>query len=180
MNPNHTIEVTPEALSIKEFKDIWLRDKKTKKETAIQELSYVYFMADYMSVYNGYEEEEKERQIQRDVFGEKTWSPDSLVKTAIDKYEKLQATPSMRFLKAARRAAQALITYFEEVDFSDRDVKGQPIYKVNDVVRALGDSSKVVDALDKWEKKVQKEQLEETKITGGGQKGIMEDPDEDL
>ena len=45
---------SPEALLIKEFKDIWDSDKFLSKDRAVSELAYVYFTTDYKSIYQSY------------------------------------------------------------------------------------------------------------------------------
>ena len=43
--------VSPEALLIPEFEEIYKRDKSKDKAKAIKELSYIYFISDYKSPY---------------------------------------------------------------------------------------------------------------------------------
>ena len=45
---------TPETLLIKEFENIWNRDKTKTKDIALKELAYIYFISDYKSIYNNY------------------------------------------------------------------------------------------------------------------------------
>lgn len=47
----YKLNISPEAFALLPFKKIWTRDKTSKKEKAIAELSYIYFMADPRSDY---------------------------------------------------------------------------------------------------------------------------------
>ena len=53
------VVVSPEALLIPEFKDLWDRDKSKDKLKAHRELSYVYFISDYKSPYRSSLTEDK-------------------------------------------------------------------------------------------------------------------------
>ena len=64
---NGRVTYTPEALTIKEFKDLWDRDKSAHKEMAVEDLSYVFYMTDYKSVYMSYDVNAREQKIIQDV-----------------------------------------------------------------------------------------------------------------
>lgn len=167
--------ITPEALMIDSFANIWNRDKTKDKSVATKELAYVYFLCDYKSIYNTYPDEIKEEKIIEDIFKNK-YKPDKNVLLAIDKYNELQDSFNMRFLKSAKSAAEKNMQYFNNVDYSERDVKGNPVYKIKEVQAALKDCSGVIDTLDKLIEKVSKEQaLMDSRIKGGGEVSFFED-----
>ncbi len=173
-------KVTPEAhtLLIKEFKAVWDRDKSKEKVLAIQELGYVFFKADYKSMYLSTPPEDREEVIIIDVFGETSkWKPDQVVNDAVNKYKALQKTPTMRFLDAQQKALEELITYMETLDMSERDKSGKPIYKYKDVTSGMADSAKVAEALEKLQDRVRQELSVQGKIRGTGELGSYEDPD---
>ena len=47
----YNLTIDPMALSLKPLKTIWNRDKTEKKERAISEIAYIYFMEDPRSDY---------------------------------------------------------------------------------------------------------------------------------
>ncbi len=160
------VQVDPVNLTIPEFREIYDRDLTKDKVTAFNELCYCYHMADYKSVYNNYDDGEKHTKILADYFKGGSFGPDQLILDAIEKYRSLQETPSMRLLKAARKALNKIIEYFNTVDLSERDGKGAIVNRIGDLTKSASDIGKIVESIDKLEEKIKKEQLRETKIRG--------------
>lgn len=175
LDVNNKVTIHPEALLIQSFKVLWDRDKTKDKKEALKELAYVYFLTDFKSPYDKYDKDEKAHQINMEVMGKHDYKPDDKILDAIRTYKDLQQTFSMKFLESAKTAARELMRFFDTVDLSERTDKGSPIYKPADITNALSQSVKVIEALDRWTEKVQKEQeLTESKITGGGTAGYFE------
>lgn len=170
------IEPYPTTLAIEEFRVLWERDKSKDKGIALKELAFVYFTADYKSTYLSYPPEEREGAIKDDIF-KSNYVPDQAVLNAVDKYNQLQKTPSMRLIKAAQNTLEELINYFNSVNFTERDKRGQPVYKVTDVTKAMGDTAKVAESLAKLDEKIRKELQENTRARGGEESGAFEDID---
>lgn len=166
--------ISPEALLIKQFKDIWLSDKSKDKSLATNKLAYVYYAVDFKSVYLAYTKEVRDEKLASDLMGDIKYKPDSIVLEAMKKYEELQNTPTMNFLKAARCAQQATESYFMSVDYSERDGKGNPVYKGTEVTKMLKDCAGIKEALDKLEEAVKKEQSNGSTARGGGIGGMFE------
>ena len=172
------VHVKPHTLLIKEFKDIWDRDTNKNKASSLMELAYIYFTADYKSVYLAYNPEERDSVIKEDVFGKKVnYIPDSLVLAGINKYTELQQTHTMRLVKSTRNALEELVNYFNGIDFDQRDNRGQVIYKVTDVTKAMGDTARIVESLEKLEIKIKQELQEAIKARGGEASSLYEDSD---
>ena len=140
----------PEVLLIKEFKDIWDRDKTKLKDIALKELAYIYFISDYKSVYNDYSLSVKEIKIEEDIIQDKTWKPDELIKLAIKKYEELQITPTLRLLNGARKALEEMTRYYEYLKINDRNILAAST--------SLDKLGKIAESFDKLEDKIKKEQ----------------------
>lgn len=170
--------ITPEGLLIKQYQDIWLSDKSKDKREAIAKLAYVYFSTDYKSVYLAYTKEVRDQKLGEDLIGDINYKPDQLVLAAMAKYEELQQTPTMNFLKAARYAQQATENYFKSVDYTARDTKNNVVYKGTEVTKMLKDCAGIKDALDKLEEAVKKEQSNGSTARGGGVGGYFETADE--
>jgi len=163
--------IEPKMLFIPEFSEIWKRDKSTKKSFAKKEFAYIYFMADYQSEYNSYGLE-KEQYIRTDIIGDKKYKPDKVVLAAIGKYEKMQETYSMRYLRAARKTIDSLIKYYEDLQYKPSDdAQG---YDPTIVIKAMKEIEIIVEKIEKWERKVQTEE-DHMEIRGGGMIGVFED-----
>ena len=166
-----------EALTIEAFREIWDRDTSEEKETALGEFAYVLWMSDYLSPYRSLKTSERSAEVIKDV-GLGEWEPDDVIGKAIEQYERLQETPSMGFLKSARKAAENLREFFDQIDLNERDKSGKPVYKPSDVTTAIANSVKIIEALDRWEEKVKIElSAGDDIIRGGGQSGPFESAD---
>lgn len=168
------ITIEPRMLNVPEFKRIWKRDKDPKKEKANKEFAYIYFMADYVSEYNAFGLD-KEVMICREVMNNEEYRPDDSVIDAIQKYEKLQDSYSMRYLKSVRKTVDTLIVYYDNLrdDLADPDKPLKDPKKVLDAMKGVED---ILVKVEKWEKKVSGED-EDMTIRGGGKAGLFEDPE---
>lgn len=174
------VVVNAPALTIKDFKALWSRDTSKTKEKAIREFSYIYFLVDWNSVYQSIAEDERHAMLKEDLDLGDTWEPDHLVIQAKKRYEELQETATMKYARSVRRAFWDMVTYFESVDYKERDNKGQPVYKIQDVTKAMADSGRLVETVKKLEAIVKKEQLESSRVRSGDELGAFEDPDTEL
>lgn len=151
---DNKIKITPETLLISQFKIIWDKDKSKTKEDAIRELSYVYFMADYKSIYLAYPESTRKKQITQDIIKDETWKPDDAIKAAIIKYEELQKTPSLRMLIGARKAQEAITKYYEEISTDSTKVNSKSVQAIAMSLEKMG---KIAESIDKLEDKLKRE-----------------------
>jgi len=155
---------SPEALLIKEFKDIWDSDKSLSKDRAVSELAYVYFTTDYKSIYQSYPEGEiRDNKIKEDIIRDTKWKSSDLINKAIKKYEELQETPTLRMLKGARKAANVITSYYENL--KEDKIDGRTVTSITTSLSKIGE---VVNSLDKLEQQIRKE------TTGGKSKGDRE------
>ena len=169
--------VSAEALLIPEFKDIYSRDKSKDKAKAIQQLSYVYFIADYKSPYvSSLSPDALKRVVGKDFMKDEGYKPDSKVSAAIDKYKGLQKTPSMLLLDASLQTVHNLTDYLQNVDLQERDKNDKPIYKPSDVTNSLSKIGAIVDSLNKVRANVEREILATAQLRGQRKKGNREDP----
>ena len=170
--------VEPQTLLIKEFKDIYNADKSKDKSLATKELAYVYFITDWSSVYMNFQEEERHEAIKEDLQLDPTWEPNHLVKLAIKKYDDLQQTPTMKYAKSIRKSFWDMVSYFDKIDYNERDARKQPVYKIQDVTKAMADAGKLMDSINKIEDTVKREQSE-GRTKGGHDIGLFEDHDKE-
>ena len=174
---NGEVILTPEALAIPVFKEIWDSDKTKTKERAEKEIKFVVFFCDSVkSPYKDYPTDERYDILREEIFGDSKWKPDELVKRAIGVYEDLTETTSSRLLRSAKSATEKLAKYFEEVDFSKLDNQGKPIYSARELSSNLGNVGNIVKSLLTLETAVKKEQMESSRIRGGSDVNYFEDP----
>jgi len=178
---NNRLKLSPTNLYIPPFRSIWERDKTKGKEKANAELAYVTFLCNMsrQNPYNGYSDIIKESKIKKDLFGDKNWEPDDLVKEAINKYKEMQETTNSRLLKSAKNGAQKLADYFDKVDFNLMDNYGRPVYSAKEYSANLKEVGNIVKSLSQLEKQVEKEQIEASEARGGTEIGMYEIPPEE-
>lgn len=165
------VVITPETLALPFFKVIWNRDKSKTKENATKELNYIVFKNKYDSPYVSYPESERGKVISKDVFGNENYEPDELVLEAEKRYNELQDTRSLRFLRSQYVVIDQLIEYNLSLQSKTLDDK-----IVRNLMASLKDSAATIKSLDSIEKQVQKEQLEDVRARGGSEIGIFELP----
>jgi len=171
------LEVTPETLTIGPFKTIWNRDKSKGKEMALAELAYVYYAADFKSIYKNIPIDEREDRIVQDVFEGKKWKADIVIKKAIEKYKELNFSQTMGLLEDAEGAIEKVRSYLREVDLMETDNSGKPIYSAKDLMANLKGLGEVVAGIKKLKDEVAKEVNDSSTIKGGNTLGAFEDPD---
>lgn len=167
---DYVVKINPSSLNIPEFKEIWKRDKKRNKADAHAELSYVYYMSDFQSEYRNYPYDEREDKVKEDfckkALGE-DWKPDMKVLYAIEKYEKMQITPSLRFLGFVETEIDKMRDFLNSLEMSEDNIKLK--------IDSMDKITKYITQLPKLKESVKKEVSESTKIRGGGDVGLYED-----
>ena len=123
-------------LLIPQFKKLIHRDKGSdgdydgrKKLRAIKEFTFIYHLVDPRSpLENVVEEERREKSFQYAELEES--NIDGSVIDAQMEYEYLleNSSPSLPLLRSAKRTNKKLITYFDNIDFSLVDTKGQLVH----------------------------------------------------
>tara|TARA_R110000744_G_scaffold37336_2_gene85632 strand:- start:108 stop:647 length:540 start_codon:yes stop_codon:yes gene_type:complete len=171
---NGNIVLNPESLALPGFREIWKKDKTKGKDKATREISYVYFMCDYMSPYAVYPNTRRKDVIIKDYIQDEEWKETEDVKLAMERYLDFQETHTMRLMRAAKGASDKLAGYFETIDFLKVDDNGKPIYTAKDVAVNLEKVGNIVDSLDKLETRIKKEVRTDSRVRGGGEIGMYE------
>lgn len=178
-----TVYPNTETLLVSPFKDIWERDKSKQKYHALEEFAYIEFMSSMKksNPYRQYPENQKEEKVVKDVITDReNWEPDELIKQAIHKLLKFQseASTTYNYYMAAKRAAEKMQEFFNEVDITAVNPKTfNPVYKPRDITSALNDTEKVLGNLKTLEKKVEEELYEETKNRSNKEISFFADPE---
>jgi hypothetical protein len=173
--------ISPEFKLIPEFKEVLKRDRDPEKRGALQVLAYIYFMYDYRSPYSKYGEEERSERLVKDLSLGDKWKPDSTTLSAKQKYLELQETPTIKTLRSIRDglivSSQAIDNLSRNITDSisdDDDVEGM-VKMVTSLLSIADKLPKVVESISSLEEKIKKEQSTDTKLRGGGSKGMFED-----
>ena len=162
---NYIVIPDPYTLTIKEFKSIFDSDKSKKKEKAMKEFAYIYYMCDHNSPFSTYEDEEKSKEILNTLGID--CKINSKVKVAMSKYLELTETSAVKLLKAARESVVKLEKYFKDIDLTLVDDNGRPIFHAKDLVANLSKMGTVIEGLAKLEEQVKKEEQLNTHLRGG-------------
>lgn len=173
------IVIKPELIHIKVFYKLWRRDQSDNKKRAIQELSYIWHLKAFQSPYvsQGYSQEEITEQFKEDSTLPKDWKPDELVLAAAEKYKELCYTQSMYLLQDAKLGVNKLRRYFTSVDLDEKNDKGTLVHNASTLLKSLKEVGDLNNSLKKLREEVNKEIEIGSKIRGGGEIGIFEDPD---
>jgi len=177
------VVVDTELKLIPEFKALLTRDRTKDKKEALKEFSYIYFNYDHKSPYYIYPEEERRLRVSVDTGLGKTYKPDEKVQAAITKYLALSKTPTLKSLTSIQEglltSSRLIDSLRERIDsaLADPDLEDiDPV--VRSVTRMLEIAEKLPKAIENistLEEKVRKEESDDTRIKGGGKKGLFED-----
>lgn len=165
---DYQIVPTEEAFLIKPIRDLYNKDKSKAKETFLQQLSIIYFMADPRSSYN-YILDDNERLkeiLVQEGLGENYVLSDD-IKKAIECYKKHTITASSELLEDAKFAVANVRKFLREVDLAAVDSKGKPLYTVSAITTALKQLPELAKNIIETEHLVTKE-IEETGRARGG------------
>jgi hypothetical protein len=153
----YEVKVAPEALTLKPFKKVWDRDKSKTKDTAIQELSFVYFYCDPRSDYQYIIDDDDRLEAVRDGEGlPKKWKPDAVLMQAIEFYKTFD-TASAALLRAAMIAVDKVKKKLVDADLDETDDKGKPVIPLNTYMATLKMVPEVATMLRDAEKTINDE-----------------------
>ena len=173
---NYTVTISEEALLLKPFRIIWTRDRSSQKERALQELGAIYFSTDPRSDYMFIiDPEERMNKIIEQEGMKSTWKPDKVVEEGLKLYEYLSQTTSSLLLQDTRMAIDKLRQRLRELDLSEVDEKGKPIYTLQSYTATIKQIPELSKSLIEAEKAISKELEDTTRMRGQGVKKLFED-----
>lgn len=171
----YNITFEPELLTLKVFKKLFMRDHSKDKSRFIQELGFIYFYCDTRSDYQYLIDDED--RIKAIIEGEgldKNWKIDKLLQDAIDYYKKFKPTSAL-LLEDTRAAVDKLRSLLRNIDLSETDDKGKPIYTLNTITATIKMVPSLVKELDEAERTVAKEIVQNDSVRGSQEKSMYED-----
>lgn len=173
---NYNVVFEPVAMMIAEFRAI--RDKNNDNEMTLKEVSFVWFFADIRSDFqNILDEHERKEEIKASISLPKNWEPDDKVMNAIDYYKEYSKTPSSGLYDACMVTAQYIEKKLKRPEdlLKEEDAKGNPLYKLDTLMRMMKDLPDVMEKLYKAKEQVIKEIQMKSQLKGGKTKAIFED-----
>jgi uncharacterized protein YoxC len=102
------------------------------------------------------------------------WKPDKVVEEAMDFYSKFKPTSAL-LLEDTRYAVDKVRKMLRDIDLTEVDEKGRPIYTIDKVLAAVKLVPPLVKDLDEAERALSAEMRQIGKMRGQGEKTIMED-----
>lgn len=172
---SYVVEVEPEALMLKPFKTLYDRDKSKDKNLAMQELAYIYFMADPRSDYQYLVDEDvRSKEVIKALGMPEGWEPDDIVDTAMTFYKSFKPM-SAGLLEDTRFVINKLREELRNMDFHEKDDKGRPVYTLQTITATLKQIPGLAKDLDEAERILSKDIIAESKIRGSQLKALLED-----
>lgn len=168
----YNLTIDPMALALKPFKAIWVRDKTEKKERAISEIAYIYFMEDPRSDYQYIiDRDERSKAIKEGEGLKSTWQPDGTVKEAMKLYASFKTTSAL-LLEDTRALVDGYRNKLRDLtsDMSELDVKD-----VKELGAIIKQVPSMVKDLDEAERAIAKELAQNDRVRGAQEKAIYED-----
>ena len=168
----YRIVISEEALLLKPFKKIWDRDKTKNKEKDYMELGFIYFYCDPRSDYQYLtDEEERLKAIKEGEGIPDKWSPDNIVKEAMNFYNGFKPTSAL-LLEDTRNMVNGYRAKLREIT---KDMSNLEIKDIKDIGAIIKQIPALVKDLDEAERAVSKEIIESNKVRGSQEKSIYED-----
>ena len=167
--------ISEEAFALKPFRQIWQRDKTVNKDKAIMELGFIYFMNDPRSDYQYLTNEDERKEAIKEGEGlPPKWEPDKIVQEAMVFYNSFKPTSAL-LLEDTRYAVDKLRKLLRDIDLTQVDDKGKPVYTLNTITATIKQIPSLVKDLDEAEKALNSEMRESGRMRGQGEKSLMDD-----
>lgn len=166
----YSVTYSPLLLTLSPFKKIIDRDKTKGKEVALKEIAFIAFFtdirSDYMYIVN---EEDRAKELIKDLELPKDWKIDSTIKQVIEFYNSKSVTVNSSIYKSACKAAIDISNYLNKTDvlLDERDENGKVVTDISKITSALEKVPKIMSNLNSAHTELIKEQ----KITEGRTKG---------
>lgn len=167
---------TQEAFLIKPIRDLYNADKSKSKESFMQQLSIIYFLADPRSSFNYIIDEEERLQAILEQEGlDKKFKISKKLEEAIIAYRQHTITTSYLLLQDTKLAIEKVRQFLRTVDLTATDERGKPLYTINSITSTIKQIPQLAKDLADAERIITKEIEEQGRARGGGEKALFED-----
>lgn len=171
-------------LLVKEFRDLWDQKRNKCKEDktgierlkAMKELTFIYLMLDFKSPYFQFTEMDKYEAALIDSGLDESDLKDPVFIAAYNKYDQIQnADPILSLIKTAYNTLHKMRVHLDNIDFTETDGDGRPLYKPKDVVADLASIGKMRAQLQELEETHKKDIMAaESKVRGDAEVGLFD------
>lgn len=168
------LDIEPELLTLKCFKELWYRDKSRSKDRALQELGYIYFMYDPRSDYMMFSDEGERHVEVCKGQGLKSFKVDTVLEECIELYKSFLPL-SYLVLEDMRASVERLRVYLRSLDMNERDSNGRPIYSLSNLTSALKSIPSIISELKKAEDSLRDDLESGGRVRGMGKKSLLDD-----
>jgi len=184
-NADNTLEIDEYSiLLVKEFKDLWDKERNKCKEDktgklrlrAYKELTYIYLVLDFKSPYFQYKEGEKHIAAMADSGMTEDMLKDEIFLAAFRKYKEIQdSDPILSLIKTAYNTLFKLQIFLDNIDFEeDVDADGRLLYKPKEIFDSLASISKMRTQLQELEITHKKNLAAASKVRGDSELGLYD------
>lgn len=166
----YNLLVSEEAWGLLPFKAILKRDKSRTKDIAFKEMLFIYYYTDIRSDYvYQVDNEERCREIKKDIGLPLEWRIDDIISNAIKFYDSRSLSPIAKLYKSSLKAADDISKYLEKTDelLDERTNSGGTVTTLAVITASL----KSVPTIMRDLKAAYKEVLSEQKEMEGRTKG---------
>lgn len=165
---NYQINPTEECFYVKEFRDLFNKDKSPTKEHFMSIMSILYFFADPRSPYQDIlDQEERLDKIKVQEGLDKNFKIDAKLQKLINIYRELTTTTSQKLLDSMRKSVVKAGEYLEGLNLNETDDKGRLKTTISSYVQATAKIPILAKQLIETEKIVNAEIEQTTRIRGG-------------
>lgn len=169
-------KIADEALLVRPVRELFEQDTNPRKEEFWKQISYLWFMCDPRSTYMYLvDEEARAAEIKTQEGFPEEWAPDSLLQEAMTIYRKHTLTTSALMLESLRKGSENIRKFIEDIDLSERDKNGKPIYQVSTYTNTLGQIPELARKISEAEKALAKDFATEDLARGSVEKSAGED-----
>jgi len=175
---NGRVIITPEALGINLFKNIWEMDTDPQKGNATRLLTYVTFMC-YPGKENpfyGEPEETRGSKVKMELYGNANKEDTEFMMLGVVRYKELltMASPAYPLLEASLIAANKLKNYLLNFNLEERTDSGAAVIKPKEITATLKEIASTVTSLQELRNKVISELTESSKTRKDREPGDYE------
>jgi len=159
--------ISPEALCISPFSEIWANDKSKAKTVATDQIKYIWFFSDYNSPYYKHPEKDRHDILVNDVIKDKNFKITKEIKEGIQKYKELTTSPAVEAVEAAFAFMRKIQDYFKTVNLAE-------VNNPKAVTDIFANMPKMVSALNEAKKNAYAEETSGVKVRGQATLGLFE------